>query len=416
MDKEIIVKSVITYNIKLVPKSKEEFDLLFNTLLEHQKVWNYMSQYAFKSKKLDKKLLHDKNYHQCRKLFPDCPSQVIIRAKDSVYATYKTIQSNKQTSKLTESAKQIRLSLRLDKRIYTFLGDNQIRLTTTGKRITCDFKPYPKFKEMLSKYSVCDPLIFLRDNMFWLAVSFSIQEPVHIENGYLGVDLGERRLITTSEGTAISDKQFLKQKRQLRHLKRQLNSNLKTKRSHSAKTKLKRIKRKEKNKNKNTSYKLANEILKTKMNTIVLENLSSLKKNNLGKKNYKKSKSSKNRLSQMSFFELQRILTYKALLSGKRVVTVNPAYTSQLDYRGLERGVRKGCRYYASDGLVFDADWNAAINVANKYSKIKEVKGVKHPVSFSVPIDGRLNLTGRLPSTSQLCLRKMQTHPSSAGG
>jgi hypothetical protein len=32
------MNSVITYNIKLEPKSKEEFDLLYNTLLEHQKV------------------------------------------------------------------------------------------------------------------------------------------------------------------------------------------------------------------------------------------------------------------------------------------------------------------------------------------------------------------------------------------
>jgi len=152
------------------------------------------------------------------------------------------------------------------------------------------------------------------------------------------------------------------------------------------------------------------------MNTIVLEDLSSLKKNNLGKKNHKKGKSSKNRLSQMSFFELQRILTYKALLNGKRVVTVNPYLTSQLDYRGIEKGERRGCRYYASDGKVFDADWNASINIANKYSKIKEAKGVKHPVSFSIPIDGGLNLMGRLPSTSQLCLQKMQTQRSLVAG
>jgi len=399
------MNSVITYNIKLSPKNQEEFDLLYNTLLEHQKVWNHMSEYVFNSKKVDKKLIHDKNYHQCRKLFPNCPSQVIIRAKDSVYATYKTIQSNKQLSKMEESAKQINLSIRLDKRIYTFLDNNQIKLTTIGKRIVCDFIPYAKFSELLKTYSLCDPLLFFKDNQFWLATSFQVPEPVHIENSYLGVDLGERRLITTSEGLAISDKQFLKQKRQLRFLKRQLISKFKTTKSHSAKTKLKKLKRKEKNKNKELCYFLSNEILKTKANTIVLEDLSSLKKKNLGKKNFKKSKSSKNRLSQMSFFELQRILTYKALLKGKRVVTVNPYLTSQLDYRGIEKGVRKGCRYYASDGNVFDADWNASINIANKYSKIKEAKGVKHPVSFSIPVDGGLNFMGRLPSTSQLYLR-----------
>jgi hypothetical protein len=132
--------NVLTYNIKLEFKCKEDKESLINLLLEHQKVWNHMSEYVFNSKVLDKKLIHDKNYHQCRNLFPECPSQVIIRAKDSIYATYKTIKSNHQ--EITESAKQENLSIRLDKRLYTFLHNNQIKLTTTGKRIICHYKPY----------------------------------------------------------------------------------------------------------------------------------------------------------------------------------------------------------------------------------------------------------------------------------
>jgi predicted transposase len=172
--------NILTYNIKLEFQEQEDKNLLLDLLLEHQKVWNYMSQYAFKSKKLDKKLLHDKNYHQCRKLFPNCPSQVIIRAKDSVYATYRTIQSNHQEIK--ESAKQENLSIRLDKRIYTFLDNNRIKLTTTGKRIICNYIPYDKFSDMFAKYSVCDPALFLKDNNIWLSVSFEVNTPTLIEN------------------------------------------------------------------------------------------------------------------------------------------------------------------------------------------------------------------------------------------
>ena len=36
---------------------------------------------------------------------------------------------------------------------------------------------------------------------------------------------------------------------------------------------------------------------------------------------------------------------------------------------------------------VFDADWNAAYNIRNRYAK--------RPASFSLPLDGRLNLVGR---------------------
>jgi len=98
---------------------------------------------------------------------------------------------------------------------------------------------------------------------------------------------------------------------------------------------------------------------------------------------------------------LLSILTYKAPLKGKVVKTVNPAFTSQNDYRGFEKGERKGCRYYASDGVVLDADWNASINIAKKYTLKQEINKIYHPISFSSPLDGGLNLLGRLLSTSQ---------------
>lgn len=378
--------NILTYNIKLEPKDKIEYNLLLATLLEHQKVWNYMSESTFNSKKIDKKEIHNKNYHLCRKLFPNCPSQVIIRAKDSVFSTYITIQSNHH--KLEKPAKQENLSIRLDKRIYTFLPDNKIKLTTIGKRVICSYIPYNKFKEMFSKFAVCDPLLFLRDNQFWLSVSFEVNTPTLIENSCIGVDLGIKRLATTSEGKSFIDRKFLKEKRKLRYLKRILQSKSKITFSRSAKRKLKKLKRKEQNKNKNQSHLISNQILKTNSNVIVMEDLTKIKSKNRGKK-------FNNKQSQVPYFELRRILTYKALLQGKIIVTVDPAYTSKDDYRGIARGIRKGCRYYTSDGKIYDADWNAAINIAQRYSIRKRVKGVELPVSFNLPIDGKLNIIGK---------------------
>ncbi len=408
--------SNITYNIKLQTHCQEDYNILLQTLIEHQHIWDYISEDTFKNNKVDKKIMYDRNYHKCRKLFPDAPSQVIIRAKDSVYATYKAAKSNNVT--LEEPCTQTNLSIRLDKRLYTYLNNNQIALSTVqkGKRIICSYKPYDKFKELFSKYSACDPLIFMRDNEFWLSVSFEVPEPTYVENTCLGVDLGIRRFAVTSEGLSLTDKDFLRQKRQLRYFKRILNSKKKKTNSHSAKTKLRQLRRKERNKNKNLCHHLANKILETSSNTIVLENLSSLKKNNLGKKNYKKSKSSKNRLSQVPFGMLLSILTYKAPLHGKRIKTVNPAYTSQKDHRGLSGGERKGCRFESSDGVIFDADWNASINIALKYVQSQEVHGIKHPVSFSFPVDGKLDIIGRLLSTSPMFLLEEQTPPSLAVG
>ena len=52
---------------------------------------------------------------------------------------------------------------------------------------------------------------------------------------------------------------------------------------------------------------------------------------------------------------------------GKTISLVNPAFTSQIDcLTGKKDGKRQGCRYYATSGLVYDADLNAARNIANR--------------------------------------------------
>ena len=134
---------------------------------------------------------------------------------------------------------------------------------------------------------------------------------------------------------------------------------------------------------------MVNKVLEsTKANTIVIEDLTGIK----NKKKGKKTTSFNNKNSQVKYYMFKWILGYKAQAQGKRVETVNPAYTSKDDFRGIERGKRFGCRYCSSDNKVFDADWNASINIAQRYSVRKRVKGVELPVSFGIPLDGKLNL------------------------
>jgi len=79
----------------------------------------------------------------------------------------------------------------------------------------------------------------------------------------------------------------------------------------------------------------------------------------------------------------------------------SPCFHNKDHRTGLVDGERKECRFYASDKRVFDADWNAAINIARKYTLKQESNKVYHPISFDTPLDGTLNLIGRLLSTSQ---------------
>lgn len=386
-----------TYNIRLEFKCQEDKDRLMEVFKIHQSIWNYLSDYVFRTGlELSGRKLHEKTYHKCRKLFKDSPSQIIIRAREDVISTFKTIRSNKH--KIEKPPVKNNLSIRLDKRLYSIKG-NSIKITTHGKKAMGTFTPYPKFKELSEKYPICDPLIFIRDNEVWLSVTFNNETIPLPENYCIGVDLGIKRTAATSEGLIIVDKNYLKQRRKIRYLKRQLNRKKKEnihngKKGNSARKHLKKIRRHEKNLSKNYIHHVVNKILETKANTIVIEDLAKIKNKNKGKK-------FNNKQSQVPYFMFKKIAKYKAQALGKRVETVNPAYTSKDDYREIERGKRVGCRYYASDGLVFDADLQASITIAKRWGN-----KTKLPVSFVIPSDGKYKLNGQVPvnEPNVLCL------------
>ena len=383
-----------TYNVKLIFGSAEEKELLLGTMRLHASIWNWLSDFVFSKstkKPITDKELHERTYHKLRKLFPEAPSQIIIRARMDVISTFKTIKSNQHIIK--EAPVRENLAVRLDKRLFSLALDS-MKITTTVGRVPCKLQMYPKVIEAIKRYPMCDPLIFERQGEIFLAMTFDNPNGIYNPNSCIGIDLGFHRIAVTSEGKVFKNSTYIGRKRQIRHLKSELKCTKKnrTKKTDSARKHLRKLQRKERNYSKNYIHHLANELLKTPSNVLVLEDLSSLKDKNRGRQQ-------NNKLSQLPFYLTQQILSYKAQALGKRVVTVNPAYTSKDDYRGLERGVRKGCRYYASDGKVFDADLNASINIAQRWGKKNKL-----PVSFVEPIDGSIKPNGQAMCQLAECL------------
>ena len=84
----------------------------------------------------------------------------------------------------------------------------------------------------------------------------------------------------------------------------------------------------------------------------------------------------------MLFSELAQVI--QITIRNPKTSPNDPAFTSQRDYRGIPDGKRQGCRYYASDGIVYDADWNASVNIANLCSHVSQI-----PVSHVKVLDGQ---------------------------
>lgn len=376
----------ITYNVKMVFEDQEDSSFWFNLLNEEKDMFNFASKLVYDKKpNLNQKDIANLIYYPIRNQTKYLNAQCVCKIEREIVSTFRAIKSNEHKNAKIPEKKN--LSMRLDKRLYSKFNKNGIYLISNKsmKRCKAAFNLYPKIEEMFEKYTLADPLIFCRDNEFYLSVTFNVPGLVKNNEDTLGIDLGCRRLVTTSNGDAIKSKDYLRQKRKIRYLKRILNS--KKKNSHSARTKLMKLKNKEHNFSKKYIEKTVNFILKnTKESNIAIEDLKGIKK-----KTNKKYSSHNKKICQIPFFMFRTILTYKATLYGKEVKTVSPVYTSQIDCTTNKRdGKRKGCRYYSVNDYVLDADWNAAINIKNR------AENVKHLISYEkLPLDGCLNILNK---------------------
>lgn len=386
-----------TYNIEIVFENEKEFEHWKNVLEMSRSMYNDMSEIVWqrRKEKFSLSFIHSLTYDKMRNKYPEMHSQMVTK-------TYRCLLSNYRSNKKKFKCEKKNLSLALDKKLYSRLTPQSISLASSipHKRITVKFKLYKKFEEMAECYTMRDPSIFYRNGKFFLGVPFEIPEKPVLSESFIGVDLGIKRFFTTSDGYALKTSKFNAIKRKIRYTKRKFQS--KKKHSHSARVKLNNLSRREHNLNKDFIHNTANELLKTDKTVIVLEDLTGIKKTTSKTKEGYKRKQHNNMISQVPFYLFKNILTYKALLCGKRVETVSPAYTSQIDSStGKRDGLRQGTRYYSQSGKVYDADWNAAINIVNrKTAKLK----LEHPVSFDEPICGKLNFIGRVQSTTQSSL------------
>ena len=405
-----------TYKTKLVFDDPKARAFWVGQMRVVRDCYNYVSKIAFDEKTpLNIKVYHNRFYRAEREAFPTLPAQMCIKVYKQVLANYRTVADKKKKEEQEEARKRkwfekkglpvpqkepdddeeekpIEMknpSIGLDKRLYSNLTRESFKLSDgeSKRRSLVSFVLYPKFNEMAARYRMCDPILQYdeKNDVFYACVPFLTLDTTPLPESYIGVDLGMKRIATLSDGTAIVDKDYLARRRRIRHNKSVFRRH--KKRSHSARRKLNALRCRERNMSKDFCHHVANEILKHDGSVIVMEDLSKIKKRTAKTEEGHKRKRHNNAMSQVPFFQLKQMLTYKAPLVGKRVETVPPQYTSQEDCRtqSKEGCVRKGCRFYTADGMVFDADWNAAINICNR----------KHPTPFRLPFDGRLNFVGR---------------------
>ena len=370
----------ITYNAEMVFPNEECRSHFMELLEQTRDAYNECAKIIYDSSiPLDIKSVHNAVYSHIRSSYPKLTSNAVIALYRDVMGAIRSIKSNKhEDARIPEKTN---LNHKLNRYLYNRLTAEGIWLTTNTKRIRSHitFKSYPRLQEMFQHYIPGDPTIFLREGKFYMSIPFKVPEIPLQNDTCIGVDMGERRFAITSDGLMLNDKEYNARRRKIRYLKRCLQK----KGTKSANRHKRKLFIKEQNQSTDLCNHIANAIIQsTDASIIVLEDLSNIKKNTSKSKEGFKKKNHNRRIAQVPFYKFKQILSYKALLHGKRIETVSPFMTSQTDCTtGKKDGIRKNRRFYCKNGTVLDADWNAAVNIAQKS---------KHPFSFKKPLDGAL--------------------------
>lgn len=354
-----------------------------NDLLQTIRIFNCACQevldYGFGKEDYNKTRLNKGTYHQVRKQYPTLPSALVQTARDQASDMLKRSRKASRRDKDCETyfkykpVKKELSAIRYDKRtMKVFLENNYCTITTVFGRMRYDFKLAEYYHQYLD-WQINNAQLVANGKGCYLHVQIETETPELKEGDKrLGIDLGINNIAVCSDNTFYNSKHLKNIKGKYRHLKGQLQ----TKGTRSAKRKLKRIRERERRFVKDLNHCLAKEIVNKPYDIFVFENLTNIKKSaNKGRRFNRK-------LGRWSYAELQKFVEYKSEPFGKKVLYVNPKYTSQTcskcGYRAKNN--RNGKSFKCKQcSFELNADLNASRNIATLSRSVSGRLSVNQP-------------------------------------
>ena len=254
-----------------------------------------------------------------------------------------------------------------DKKYESIRIDFNKRIITLPKLKEVKFRGYRTTKEIVGK--IKSATISKDGNKYFVSILVEVPFTKYSINptSIVGLDLGIKNFIVTSNGEKLKNEVKINEKR-LKGLQKWL-SRCKpgSKNRYKVKLKIQRLYLKIRNARKHMIYKLANNILKEN-DVVAVESLDV-------KSMYQVHKIAKH-LKNLPISEFIRVLKYKSNWLGKKVIEINKYYPSsqccnRCDYKNEEvkdLSVRKWT--CPKCGMIHDRDINASINIMFEGLKI----------------------------------------------
>ena len=249
----------------------------------------------------------------------------------------------------------------------------RITLTKTFKniRFRCSDLQFERLQHYKDKIRNAT-LSKTKSGKYFLSILVDMQDNEHktfeLTHQTVGIDLGVKDFVITSDGEAFENKHFLKsEEKKLKKLQRQLSKKVKgSKNRERQRIRIARVHERMNNKKEAYIHNVVNSLL-TDYDIIFMENLNvqgMLKKHKLSKA-----------ISEVGFYRFKQVLTDKASLNNKRVVAVDRWFASSKTcskcgyvYKGLTLSERQwDCPIC---GEHHDRDLNAAINILHEGERL----------------------------------------------
>jgi IS605 OrfB family transposase len=322
-----------------------------NELLQTARIWNAACQdvidYGFAVHDYNKTRLNKATYQDLREKYPTLPSALIQTARDQASDMLKRFKF--ETRPFKHQLGAVRFDARTMK---VFLESGYCKLTTVFGRLRYDFQ-LAAYYQKYATWRISNAQLKIAKNACYLHVQVEQPEPeLTTGDNRLGVDLGINNIAVCSDNTFWKSGPVKATKGKYQYLR----SKLQSRGTRSAKRKLQMLSGRERRFQRDVNHQIANWIVSKPYDVIALEDLTNIRN---GKKNKK--------LGKWSFSELRGFVEYKAAAIGKKVVAINPRYTSltcsKCGFKKKENrdGKTFNCK---SCGFQIDADLNASRNIA----------------------------------------------------
>jgi IS605 OrfB family transposase len=241
-------------------------------------------------------------------------------------------------------------------------------LTLVGGRVHFPLKVGAFQREALAGQTPTSATLSKKRKGYYIDIQ--VKEPVPEPDeaqGTLGVDLGIKNIATLSDGTTHAGAPLNAYRLQRHKIRRSLQSKADTgtpSTRKNARRVLKRLSGKERRYQRWVNHQISKHIVQTAKRTqcaIVLEQLQGIRQ----RTNQRLRRSQRGLHNRWAFHQLRQFIEYKARRAGVQVVSVSPAYTSQMCSECFHMGTRRRERFRCTHcGIGIDADLNGALNLS----------------------------------------------------